>query len=237
MLLSESQKWKFHVVIWQNTSKNCTKGRATRAARFYFVIQQIISSLLPSSFRKRPNDIRTDYIAKKNFWSSCASAAGMRWRSRLRRGKEARLLLSFFFQLHIPQESRISTPFLQFCKTVKRMSCARKERGRLWLGDSRLPSWYWWYFIIRLNDIFGWRGIQVLRFFLGEFETYISLFANLWIEGDCIRTCTVCTAPTLQNVDYLSVGVSCLINISENISGANSPGKHNYSRHLLLCIY
>lgn len=40
----------------------------------------------------------------------------------------------------------------------------------------------------------------------------------------------------MQNVDYLTVGVSCSVNISENISGAKSPGKHNYSRHLLLCI-
>ena len=35
--------WKFHVVIWQTTSKNSTKVRAARAARLFFVIQPIRS--------------------------------------------------------------------------------------------------------------------------------------------------------------------------------------------------
>ena len=30
--------YKFHAVIWQTTSKNCTKVRATRAARLFFLI-------------------------------------------------------------------------------------------------------------------------------------------------------------------------------------------------------
>ena len=36
--------WKFHVVVWQTTSKNCTKvraARAARAARLFFLIQPI----------------------------------------------------------------------------------------------------------------------------------------------------------------------------------------------------
>ena len=35
--------WKFHVVIWQMTSNNCTKVRAARAARLFFLIQPIRS--------------------------------------------------------------------------------------------------------------------------------------------------------------------------------------------------
>ena len=35
--------WKIHVVIWQTTSKNCTKVRAARAARLFFLIQPIRS--------------------------------------------------------------------------------------------------------------------------------------------------------------------------------------------------
>ena len=35
--------WNFHVVIWQTTSKNCTKVRAARAARLFLLIQPIIS--------------------------------------------------------------------------------------------------------------------------------------------------------------------------------------------------
>ena len=31
----EPQIWKLHAVIWQTTSKNCTKKRAARAARFF----------------------------------------------------------------------------------------------------------------------------------------------------------------------------------------------------------
>ena len=34
---------EFHVVIWQTKSKNCTKVRAARAARLFFVIQSIRS--------------------------------------------------------------------------------------------------------------------------------------------------------------------------------------------------
>ena len=49
-LLSESRLWKFHVVVRQTTSKNCTKKRAaraasesSRAARLVFLIQPIKS--------------------------------------------------------------------------------------------------------------------------------------------------------------------------------------------------
>ena len=42
-LLSESQIWKFHVVIWQTTSKHCTRKRSARAARLFFFIQPIKS--------------------------------------------------------------------------------------------------------------------------------------------------------------------------------------------------
>ena len=42
-LSSEPQLWKFHVVVWQTTSKHCTKKRAARAARLFFVIQPIKS--------------------------------------------------------------------------------------------------------------------------------------------------------------------------------------------------
>ena len=42
-LLSEPQIWKFHVVVWQTTSKHCTKNRAARAARLFFFIQPIKS--------------------------------------------------------------------------------------------------------------------------------------------------------------------------------------------------
>ena len=40
-LWSEPQIWKFHVVVWQTTSKHCTKKRAARAARLFFFIQPI----------------------------------------------------------------------------------------------------------------------------------------------------------------------------------------------------
>jgi len=42
-LSSEPQMWKFHVVVWQTTSKYCTKKRAARAARLFFFIQPIKS--------------------------------------------------------------------------------------------------------------------------------------------------------------------------------------------------
>ena len=35
-LSSDPQIWKFHVVVWQATSKHCTKKRAARAARLFF---------------------------------------------------------------------------------------------------------------------------------------------------------------------------------------------------------
>ena len=34
---------KFHVVVWQTTSKQCTKKRAARAGRLFFFIQSIKS--------------------------------------------------------------------------------------------------------------------------------------------------------------------------------------------------
>ena len=42
-LSTEPQIWKFHVVLWQTTSKHCTKKRAARAARLLFFIQPIKS--------------------------------------------------------------------------------------------------------------------------------------------------------------------------------------------------
>ena len=33
--------WKFHVVVLQETARNCSKVRAARAARLYFTIQPI----------------------------------------------------------------------------------------------------------------------------------------------------------------------------------------------------
>ena len=42
-LSSEPQIWKFHVVVWQTTSKHCTKKRAARAARSFFFIQPMKS--------------------------------------------------------------------------------------------------------------------------------------------------------------------------------------------------
>ena len=42
-LSSEPQIWKFPVVVWQTTSKHCTKKRAARAARSFFFIQPMKS--------------------------------------------------------------------------------------------------------------------------------------------------------------------------------------------------
>ena len=42
-LSSEPQMWKFHVVVWQTTSKHRCKKRAARAARLFFFIQPIKS--------------------------------------------------------------------------------------------------------------------------------------------------------------------------------------------------
>ena len=40
-LSSEPQTWKFNDFVWRITSKNCTKKRAARAARLFFLIQPI----------------------------------------------------------------------------------------------------------------------------------------------------------------------------------------------------
>jgi len=37
----QNLKYEFHVVVWQTTSKHCTKKRAARAARLFFFIQPI----------------------------------------------------------------------------------------------------------------------------------------------------------------------------------------------------
>ena len=42
-LSSKPQIWKFHVVVWQTTSKHCIKKRAARVARLFFFIQPIKS--------------------------------------------------------------------------------------------------------------------------------------------------------------------------------------------------
>ena len=41
--VSEPQVRTFQVVIWQTTSTSCTKKRAARAARLFFLIQPIKS--------------------------------------------------------------------------------------------------------------------------------------------------------------------------------------------------
>ena len=51
-LSSKPQKWKSHVVVWQTTSKNCTKKRAARAARLFFFIQPI-KPLVVAVFQKK----------------------------------------------------------------------------------------------------------------------------------------------------------------------------------------
>ena len=60
-LSSEPQIWKFHVVVWQTASKQCTKKRAARAARFFFHSLNhsnqwfvALSLTLPSSNLKLP---------------------------------------------------------------------------------------------------------------------------------------------------------------------------------------
>ena len=64
-LSSEPQTWKFHVVVWQTTSKQCSKKRAARAARLFFFVQPIKSLIcgvvvtLPSSNLKFPIDCST----------------------------------------------------------------------------------------------------------------------------------------------------------------------------------
>ena len=43
-VVAETFNWKFYIVVWQTTSKNCcTKLRAARAARLYFLIYSIKS--------------------------------------------------------------------------------------------------------------------------------------------------------------------------------------------------
>ena len=42
-LSTEPHIWTFPVVVWQTTSKHCTKKRAARAARLFFFIQPIKS--------------------------------------------------------------------------------------------------------------------------------------------------------------------------------------------------
>ena len=45
-LSSEPQIWKFPVVVWQTSSKHCTKKRAARAERLLFFFIQPIKSLI-----------------------------------------------------------------------------------------------------------------------------------------------------------------------------------------------
>ena len=45
-LLSSESQIKFDIVFWQTTSKNCTKKRAARVARLFFLIQPIVSVIL-----------------------------------------------------------------------------------------------------------------------------------------------------------------------------------------------
>ena len=74
-LSSEPQIWKFHVVIWQTTSKHCTKKRAARAARLFSVLRSTnqifdlwrcrcrLSFLNYLMFRTR---LQTKYVKMKN---------------------------------------------------------------------------------------------------------------------------------------------------------------------------
>ena len=41
----------FHVVIWQTTSKHCTKKRAARAVQLFFLIQPIKSLICGAGVR------------------------------------------------------------------------------------------------------------------------------------------------------------------------------------------
>ena len=41
VVVRTSKMLKFHVVIWQTSSQNCTKGHAARAARSFFFVQPI----------------------------------------------------------------------------------------------------------------------------------------------------------------------------------------------------
>ena len=41
VVVRTSKMLKFHVVIWQTSAQNCTKGRAARAARLFLFVQPI----------------------------------------------------------------------------------------------------------------------------------------------------------------------------------------------------
>ena len=58
-LSSEPQIWKFHVVVWQTTSKHCTKKRAARVARLFFFIQPIKSLIFLVVVGLRPHGLLT----------------------------------------------------------------------------------------------------------------------------------------------------------------------------------
>ena len=60
-VVPRTSNWKFHIVIWQTTSKNCNKKRAARAAQLFFSSFNqsnhwfvALSLPLPSSFLKLP---------------------------------------------------------------------------------------------------------------------------------------------------------------------------------------
>ena len=64
--LSFKPFWKSHVVIWQTTSKNCTKVRAARAARLFFLIQPI-KSLICGVVVAVVIVVRLAYCCNENF--------------------------------------------------------------------------------------------------------------------------------------------------------------------------
>ena len=51
-LSSELQILKFHVIVWQTTSKHCNKERAAPAARLFFFIQPIKSFIGSEEYQK-----------------------------------------------------------------------------------------------------------------------------------------------------------------------------------------
>ena len=61
VLSPEPQIWKFHVVVWQTTSKNSTKVRAARAARLF----QLIMSCQQISPKSVPH-VQPDYFPSFN---------------------------------------------------------------------------------------------------------------------------------------------------------------------------
>ena len=77
-LSSEPQKWKFHVVVWQTTSKHCAKNCAARAARLFFLFQPIkslvcgVDVVVAVVIFKLPSDIRPYLTNNGECWSKAS---------------------------------------------------------------------------------------------------------------------------------------------------------------------